>query len=47
MSSIYSCDGDYDIYGYYSITKIKIMAVLSQKLDEVKYDEGAISKLLK
>ena len=47
ISSIYSADGDYDIYGYYSLTKVKIMVVISQKIDDNKYDDTAIKRFLK
>lgn len=48
ITSIYSTDGDYDIYGYYTACKVKMMVIVRQKSNPLeKYEDTAIIQFFK
>lgn len=47
LSSIFLAENEYEVYGYYTATKIRFILFLSQKTNLATYDERNIKQVKK
>ena len=47
LTSIYLSDGEYDLYGYCSATKTRIVVILSQKQNLEIYNETTLKQVMR
>mmetsp|Transcript_73925 Transcript_73925/g.85823 ORF Transcript_73925/g.85823 Transcript_73925/m.85823 type:complete len:156 (-) Transcript_73925:21-488(-) len=47
LTNVFLCDSEYDIMGYYSPTKLRIILVLNQKQNLENYNESVLKQIFK
>ena len=47
MSNLFLSDSEYELYGYYTATKLKFILILSQKTNLSNYEERLIKQVIK
>ncbi len=46
LTNIYLSEGEYDVYGYCSATKTRIIVILTQKLNTEAYNENTLKQVI-
>lgn len=46
LTSLFLSDGEYEVYGYYTATKLKFIMILSQKSNLSNYEERLIRQVI-
>lgn len=47
MSNLFLSDNEYELYGYYTATKLKFILILTQKINLSNYEEKLIKQVKK
>ena len=47
LSNLFLSDNEYEMYGYYTATKLKIVLILTQKQNLSNYEERLIKQAMK
>lgn len=46
LTNVFLCDSEYDVMGYYSSTKLRIILVLNHKQNLENYNESIIKQVI-